>query len=71
MTDISLPRSARPTGRSAAIHTVAVRQVLNAPPEDRDPIELGKPRGGALAPAKREFAPGFVDFLLGRSARHW
>jgi hypothetical protein len=43
----------------------------------RNPIDLEKSREeldgmrvGGLASARRELATGFVDFLLGRGARH-
>ena len=70
MTDISLLHSARPIrrGRMTTAAAVDLR---------RNPIELEKSREqidgmrvGGLASSRRDLATGFVDFLLGRGARH-
>jgi hypothetical protein len=79
MTDISLGQSARPTRRGRAAITGAVGLDRFPAPRvnGRYSMDLGELRKrfddvrlGRVASARREFATGFVDFLLGRGARH-
>jgi hypothetical protein len=79
MTDISLPYSARPTrrGRTSSTGAIGLRRFAHPRTDGRYSIDIGKlrkklddSRAGRLASVRREFATGFVDFLLGRGARH-
>jgi hypothetical protein len=69
MTDISLLHSARPIRRGRMTTAAAVALRRNAIALERSREELDGMRVGGLASARRELT-GFVDFLLGRGARH-
>jgi hypothetical protein len=77
MTDISLGQSARPTRLGRTTITGAIGLDRFPAPRVRGRYSLGElrkqlddMRAGRGTPEKREFATGFVDFLLGRGARH-
>jgi hypothetical protein len=77
MTDISLGQSARPTqlGRTAVTGAIGLVRFPAPRVKGRYSIDLGELRKqldnvGRATWARREFAGGFVDFLLGRGARH-
>jgi hypothetical protein len=79
MTDISLGQFARPTrrGRTAIIGTISLDRFPAPRVNGRYSIDLGElrrqfddTRVGRVATTGRECASCFVDFLLGRGARH-
>jgi hypothetical protein len=70
MTDISLPRYVRSLGRGAtAVRSINARRYLSDAVHAQNSISQVDPRKDALLYVKREFASGFVDFLLGRGIR--
>jgi hypothetical protein len=70
MTDISLPYSVRPVRRGRTTAARPVERRRNSIDPERSRAGIDGMRVGGLASARREFATGFVDFLLGRGARH-
>jgi hypothetical protein len=69
MTAISLGHAARPDrlGRTAVTAAIKVGRLATASGR----YSVGEPFGVRNAASRpREFASGFVDFLLGRGARH-
>jgi hypothetical protein len=76
MTDSSLGQSARPTrlGRTVITGAVGLDRFPGTRVKGRYSIDLGELRRRfedvGRTSARREFATGFVDFLLGRGARH-
>jgi hypothetical protein len=76
MTDSLLGQSARPTRLGRAVITGAngLDRFAGARVKGRYSIDLGELRrrleNVGRTSASREFATGFVDFLLGRGARH-
>jgi len=74
MTAISLGHAARPDrlGRTAVTAAIKVGRLTGASGRySVGPAQIREPFGVRdVASRPREFASGFVDFLLGRGARH-
>jgi len=68
MTAMSLGQTAHPSRLSRLAITAAIkfgRLTNDGPAQVREPLEAGN-----VTARSQEFAGGFVDFLLGRGARH-